>query len=42
MDYPTWHTQQLNIDRSNAIIKTLENMFKDRTDTVTVIAPLNE
>ncbi|KAI4528868.1 glycoside hydrolase family 5 protein [Schizophyllum commune Loenen D] len=42
MDYPTWHTQQSNIDRSNAIIKTLENMFKDRTDTVTVIAPLNE
>ncbi|TRM66211.1 glycoside hydrolase family 5 protein [Schizophyllum amplum] len=42
MNYPTWHTSQSNIDRSNAVIKTLADMFKDRTDTVTIIAPLNE
>ncbi|KAF5323382.1 hypothetical protein D9611_005595 [Ephemerocybe angulata] len=42
MDAPTWHTKQSHIDRTNAVIKTLANMFKDMADVVPVIAPLNE
>ncbi|RXW22687.1 hypothetical protein EST38_g3161 [Candolleomyces aberdarensis] len=42
MNAPTWHTKQSNIDRTNAVIKTLASMFKDMADVVSVIAPLNE
>ncbi|TFK41849.1 glycoside hydrolase family 5 protein [Crucibulum laeve] len=42
MSSPQWHTQQSNVDRTNAIIKRLASMFKDMTGTVPVIAPLNE
>lgn len=38
----TWHTKQSNIDRTNAVIKTLASMYKDMADVVSVIAPLNE
>jgi hypothetical protein len=37
---PGWQTSSSNIARTNAIIKTLANTYKDDT-TVTVIAPLN-
>lgn len=42
MDYPTWHTRQSNVDRTNAVIKTIANMFKDNKYVVPIIAPLNE
>ncbi|KIJ53493.1 glycoside hydrolase family 5 protein [Sphaerobolus stellatus SS14] len=42
MSSPHWHTNNTNVQRTDNIIKTLANMFKDQTDTVTVIAPLNE
>jgi len=37
-----WHTQQSNVDRSNAIIKRFAAIFKDMTGVVPIIAPLNE
>ncbi|KAF9015697.1 exo-1,3-beta-glucanase [Cyathus striatus] len=40
--FPEWQTSQSNIDRTNAIIKTLASMFKDMTGSVPIIAPLNE
>ncbi|CAA7264787.1 unnamed protein product [Cyclocybe aegerita] len=40
--YPLWHTQQSNVDRSNAIIKRIASTYKDMTGAVPVIAPLNE
>ncbi|EAU92553.1 exo-beta-1,3-glucanase [Coprinopsis cinerea okayama7 len=42
MDYPTWHTKQSNVDRTNAVIKRIADMFKDSTAVVPMIAPLNE
>ncbi|KAF5366221.1 hypothetical protein D9758_005707 [Tetrapyrgos nigripes] len=42
MPYPQWQTQQSNIDRGSAIIKTIAEMFRDHTDTVTIIQALNE
>ncbi|KAF8886923.1 glycoside hydrolase family 5 protein [Infundibulicybe gibba] len=42
MPFPLWHSNQTNIDRTNAVIKTIANMFKDSTSVVPVIAPLNE
>jgi len=39
---PTWHTNQTNVARTNAIIKQLANMFKNDVSTVPIIAPLNE
>jgi glucan 1,3-beta-glucosidase len=42
MSYPTWHTQQSNIDRTNNVIKQLTDMFKDQSDVVTAIQALNE
>ncbi|KAF8910118.1 exo-1-3-beta-glucanase [Gymnopilus junonius] len=39
---PTWHKKALNVERTNAVIKTLALMFKDSTGTVPIIAPLNE
>jgi len=38
---PLWQTKTTNVQRSNAIIKTLANEYKDNP-VVTVIAPLNE
>ena len=39
---PMWASNQTNVARTNAIIKTLANMFKDQTSVVPIIAPLNE
>ncbi|KAL0951612.1 hypothetical protein HGRIS_008292 [Hohenbuehelia grisea] len=40
--FPQWHSNQTNIDRTNAIIKRIASMFRDQTSTVPIIAPLNE
>jgi glucan 1,3-beta-glucosidase len=42
MDSPTWHTSQSNIDRTNAVLKTIADKYKDLTGVVPAIAPLNE
>lgn len=42
MDYPMWHSNATNVARTNAIIKTIANMFKDQTNVVPTIAALNE
>jgi glucan 1,3-beta-glucosidase len=42
MSYPMWHTNQTDINRTNKIIKTIADMYKDQVDTVAAIAPLNE
>lgn len=42
LDYPTWHTQQSNIARTNAVIGRIADMYRDNPAVVPVIAPLNE
>nr|ADX07317.1 putative exo-1,3-beta-glucanase precursor [Flammulina velutipes] len=42
LSYPTWHTSQSNVDRTNTVIKTIASWYKDRADVVAVVAPLNE
>lgn len=42
MDTPTWHTNSDNVARTNAVLKTIANMFVGDTNTVPIIAPLNE
>lgn len=42
MGYPTWHQNSNNVARTNAVIRTIANMFKDQSSVVTTIAPLNE
>ncbi|OAX40065.1 glycoside hydrolase family 5 protein [Rhizopogon vinicolor AM-OR11-026] len=42
MSYPTWHSNQTNVDRTNAIIKTIISMVDSQSGTVPIIAPLNE
>ncbi|KAJ4499707.1 exo-beta-1,3-glucanase [Lentinula lateritia] len=42
MDYPTWHSNTTNVARTDAIIKTIADMFKDNPSVVPIIAPLNE
>lgn len=42
MSYPTWHSNQTNVDRTDAIIKTIISMVDSETGTVPIIAPLNE
>ncbi|PIL31368.1 hypothetical protein GSI_06067 [Ganoderma sinense ZZ0214-1] len=39
---PQWHSNQTNIQRTDAIIKTIASMFINEQDVVSVIAPLNE
>ncbi|TFK37198.1 glycoside hydrolase family 5 protein [Crucibulum laeve] len=39
---PTWHTSKTNIEETSTAVKQLAWMFKDMTDTVTIIDPLNE
>ncbi|GLB35841.1 putative glycosyl hydrolase 5 (cellulase A) family protein [Lyophyllum shimeji] len=39
---PSWHLAQHNIDRTNAVIKTIASTYKDSSSVVPVIAPLNE
>ncbi|KAE9390719.1 glycoside hydrolase [Gymnopus androsaceus JB14] len=42
ISFPQWQADQTNIQRTDAIIKTIANMFKGNTNVVPVIAPLNE
>jgi hypothetical protein len=42
MSYPTWQSNQTNIDRTDAIIKQIASMFAGQADVVPIIAPLNE
>jgi len=42
MDSPQWQLSQNNIDRTNAIIKTIAAEFSNNPDVVPIIAPLNE
>ncbi|KZP25281.1 glycoside hydrolase family 5 protein [Athelia psychrophila] len=42
MSYPMWHSNGTNVARTDAIIKTIANMFKDQTSVVPTIAALNE
>jgi hypothetical protein len=42
MPMPMWASNNTNVARTNAIVKTLANMFKDKTNVVPTIAPLNE
>ncbi|KAF5366258.1 hypothetical protein D9758_005687 [Tetrapyrgos nigripes] len=42
MSYPQWQTKQSNINRTKAVLATIAKMFKDQTDVVTSIQPLNE
>ncbi|KAF9262542.1 exo-1,3-beta-glucanase [Marasmius fiardii PR-910] len=39
---PEWASNSNNVARTNAIIKTIADMFKNNPDTVPIIAPLNE
>ncbi|KAE9390781.1 glycoside hydrolase [Gymnopus androsaceus JB14] len=40
--FPQSQADQTNIQRTDAIIKTIANMFKGNTNVVPIIAPLNE
>ncbi|KAE9403155.1 hypothetical protein BT96DRAFT_505851 [Gymnopus androsaceus JB14] len=42
ISFPQWQASQTNIQHSDAIIKTLANMFKDNMNVVPIIALLNE
>lgn len=40
--FPTWHSNQTNIARTNQIIKEIASMFAGQPNVVPIIAPLNE
>jgi glucan 1,3-beta-glucosidase len=42
LPYPTWQSNQTNIDRTNDIIKTLATTYANQSNVVPIIAPLNE
>ncbi|GJJ13359.1 hypothetical protein Clacol_007611 [Clathrus columnatus] len=42
LPFPKWQSNQTNVQRTDAIIKTLASMYQGQTNVVTVIAPLNE
>ncbi|KAG9314106.1 glycoside hydrolase family 5 protein [Chiua virens] len=42
MSFPTWHSNQTNIDRTDKIIQTIASTFAGQPNTVPAIAPLNE
>lgn len=42
MNTPMWHSNTTNVQRTDAIIKTIAGMYKDDTSVVPIIAPLNE
>ena len=42
MSFPQWQSNQTNIDRTNAIIRTIAYQFQYNPQVVSVIAPLNE
>ncbi|KZP25280.1 glycoside hydrolase family 5 protein [Athelia psychrophila] len=39
---PMWHSNATNVERTDAILKTIASMFKDQTSVVPIIAALNE
>lgn len=39
---PEWHLNPTNVERTNAIVKTLAETFSGDSDVVAAIAPLNE
>ena len=42
MSYPTWQSNQTNIDRTDAIIKQIASMFAGQEYVVPIIQPINE
>ncbi|KAG1754937.1 glycoside hydrolase family 5 protein [Suillus paluster] len=42
MSYPTWHSNQTNVDRTDSIIKTIISIVDSEYETVPTIGPLNE
>ncbi|EGN93094.1 glycoside hydrolase family 5 protein [Serpula lacrymans var. lacrymans S7.3] len=42
ISFPEWQSNQTNVDRTDAIIKTIASMFDGQTNVVPIIAPLNE
>ncbi|KAI0275217.1 glycoside hydrolase superfamily [Gloeopeniophorella convolvens] len=42
ISFPQWHSNQTNIDRTNAIMKQIANEFVPQYQTVAMIQPLNE
>lgn len=42
MPYPTWQSNQTDINRSDAIIKQLASMFAGQEYAVPIIEPVNE
>jgi aryl-phospho-beta-D-glucosidase BglC (GH1 family) len=42
MSYPTWQSNQTNVDRTDDVIKTIISMVDSQYETVPIIAPLNE
>ncbi|KAF8445642.1 glycoside hydrolase family 5 protein [Boletus edulis BED1] len=42
LPFPTWHSNQTNIERTDKIIQTIASMFAGQPDVVPMIAPLNE
>ncbi|KAF9055866.1 exo-beta-1,3-glucanase [Panaeolus papilionaceus] len=37
-----WHTNMTNIERSQAIVKRIATLFKDKSDVVTAVTPAND
>ncbi|EGN93093.1 glycoside hydrolase family 5 protein [Serpula lacrymans var. lacrymans S7.3] len=42
MSFPHWQSNQTNIDRTNAVMKTIATMFTSNPNVIPIIAPLNE
>ena len=42
MSFPTWQSDENNIDRTNAIIQQIAQEFGPQYQTVAAIQPLNE
>jgi len=42
LSFPLWHTDYNNVARTNAIIRTLASLFRDKPSVVSAINPLNE
>lgn len=42
MSFPQWQTNQTNIERTNAVIRTIAYQFQHNSQVVSAIAALNE
>ena len=42
MDVPLWQTNSTNVARTDAVLKTIAEMFTSEPQVVSVITPLNE